>query len=49
MKVQDFAYNVAVRTMELLEHHQGYKVPEDTRKEVTAAIRKELHEIMKRS
>lgn len=42
MKVQDFAYNVAVRTIELLEQTQHYKIPEELRKEVTDKILGEI-------
>jgi hypothetical protein len=49
MKVQDFAYNVAMRTMELLEARQHYKIPEETRKEISQAILKEVHAIMAKS
>ena len=34
MKVQDFAYQVAIRTIELLEETQHYKIPENLRKEI---------------
>jgi hypothetical protein len=49
MKVQDFAYNVAARTLELLEQTQHYKIPEDLRKSVLAKIQSELNEIINRS
>jgi hypothetical protein len=49
MKVQDFAYNVAVKTMELLEHEQHYKIPEETRKKITAEILKNLNALIKSS
>jgi hypothetical protein len=49
MKVQDFAYNVAMRTMELLEHKQHYKITDEARKEISQDILSELHEIMKKS
>ena len=34
MKIEDFAYRVSARVMEILEHEQHYKIPEDTRKRV---------------
>ena len=49
MKVQDFAYNVCVRTMELLEQRQHYKIPEEARKEIAAAIFQELNALIKKS
>ena len=49
MKVQDFAYNVSVRTMELLEQKQHYKIPDDARKEIAAAILQELNALIKKS
>lgn len=49
MKVQDFAYRVAARTLELLEETQHYKIPENLRKEVTAKILQEVDAILKKS
>ncbi len=49
MKVQDFAYQVADRTMELLETQQHYKIPDETRKQILAKIRAELNELIKKS
>jgi len=49
MKVQDFAYNVAIKTMEYLEHEQHYKIPEDTRKEVLKHVAESLNDIIRRS
>ena len=49
MKVQDFAYRVATRTLELLEQTQHYKVPEDLRKQVLATIQSELNDLIKKS
>lgn len=47
MKIQDLAYQVAARTIELLEHTQHYKIPEDLRKEVLAKVQGELDEMIK--
>jgi len=47
MKVQDLAYQISARTIDLLEETQHYKIPEDLRKEVTAKIRAELNSIIK--
>jgi len=49
MKVQDLAYQVASRTIELLEETQHYKIPEELRKEVTSQILAELDTIIKKS
>jgi len=49
MKVQNFAYNVAVRTMDLLEQEQHYKIPDETRKEITQQIMKDLHRLLQQS
>lgn len=49
MKVEDFAYRVAVRTMELLSEMQHYKIPEDLRKQVTSRIQQEVNELVKAS
>jgi hypothetical protein len=47
MKIQEFAYNVVQRTMELLEEKQHYKIPEATRKEIQQQIRSEMSVLMK--
>jgi len=49
MKVQDFAYQVSKRTMELLETAQHYKISEAHRKEILAAIRRELDDLIEKS
>ena len=49
MRVQDFAYQVATRTMGLLEETQHYKIPEELRKDVLATIQKELNELIKKA
>ncbi len=49
MKVQDFAYQVAARTIDLLEHTQHYKIPEDLRKNVLSTIEKELSDLIKKA
>ncbi len=49
MKVQDFAYQVALRTIELLEHAQHYKVSEEHRKEILQKILQEVNDIVKKA
>ena len=49
MKVQDFAYKVAMRTIELLEETQHYKIPEQLRKDVSAKILVEIDKLLKDS
>ncbi|HNR33957.1 MAG TPA: hypothetical protein PKO36_02175 [Candidatus Hydrogenedentes bacterium] len=49
MKVQDFAYQVASRTLALLEETQHYKVPEDLRKSVLAQIQSEVDLLIKKA
>ncbi|HIJ65737.1 MAG TPA: hypothetical protein HPP77_07270 [Candidatus Hydrogenedentes bacterium] len=49
MKVQDFAYRVSARTIELLEETQHYKIPEELRKDVTEKILAEIDAIIKQS
>lgn len=46
MKVEDFAYKVSARTMELLDQTQHYKIPEQTRKEISAQILKEVNKLL---
>ncbi len=49
MKVEDFAYQVAVRTMELLEQEQHYKISEEHRKQILQKILQEIPQILKKS
>ena len=49
MKVQDFAYNVSARTIDLLEETQHYRIPEDLRKQVLAKLQAEVDDLLKKS
>lgn len=49
MKVDDFAYQVSVRTMELLHELHHYTITEDLKKQVTTRIQSEINEIIQRS
>ncbi len=49
MKVQDFAYQVSLRTMDLLENTQHYKITDIHRKEILATILKELDQLVHKS
>jgi hypothetical protein len=49
MKVQDFAYNVASRVIDLLEETQHYRIPEDLRKQVLTKIQDEIDDLLKKS
>jgi hypothetical protein len=49
VKVHDFAHQVAMRTIELLEEKQHYKVSEDHRKEILKLIRGEVDILLDRS
>jgi len=49
MKIDDFAYRIAARVMEILEHEQHYKIPEDTRKNVLNTILSEINDILRKS
>ena len=42
MKVDDFAYQVALRTMALLEEKQHYKVSEENKKQILLDIQSEV-------
>ena len=46
MKVHDFAYQVAARTIALLEEKQHYKVSEEHRKEILALIHGEVDTLL---
>ncbi len=49
MKVEDFAYQIALRTIELLEQEQHYKVSEERRKQILQKIIQEVPQILKKS
>jgi hypothetical protein len=49
MKVQDFAYQVTWRTIELLEETQHYRIPDELRKQITAKVLEELDDLIKKS
>lgn len=49
MKVQDFAYQVSLRTMDLLENAQHYKITDIHRKEILATILKEIDQWVQKS
>jgi hypothetical protein len=42
MKLEDFAYSVAERTLKLLENEHHYKVPDHVRKEIHEKIAGEI-------
>jgi len=47
MKVEDFAFRVAMRTIDLMEELQHYKVSDETKKEIGSRIGKEVNELLK--
>ena len=47
MKIQDLAYRVCARTMELLEKDGHYKIPEHLRKQISQQILDELDSLIK--
>lgn len=49
MKVDDFAYRVAARTIAILEQEQHYKVSDEHRKSVLDQIKKETNKLIKES
>ena len=49
MKVHDFAYQVAARTIDLLEEKQHYKVSEENRKEILALVHGEVDKLLDQS
>lgn len=49
MKVHDFAYQVAMRTIELLEETQHYKIPEPIRKDVGEKIVNDVDRLLKQA
>ncbi len=38
MKLENFSYHVAVKTLELLEKQYNYKIPEKVKKEIAEAV-----------
>ena len=49
MKVQDFAYQVSLRTMDLLAELHHYNIPEKLRKQILETIQLEIDDIIKKS
>lgn len=49
MKVHDFAHQVALRTIELLEQKQHYKISEENQKQILALIRGEVDTLLDRA
>ena len=49
MRIQDLAYRVSARTIELLEETQHYKIPEELRKQVTSTLLDELDTLIKQA
>jgi len=49
MKVHDFAYQVALRAIELLEQEQHYKVSEEHRKSILQKILNEVDSLLKKT
>ena len=49
MKIQELAYQVAMRTMSLLEETHHYNIPDASRKEVAQKILEELGDMIKKS
>ncbi len=46
MKVHDFAYQVAMRTIALMEEKQHYKVADENRREITEQILEEVDQLL---
>lgn len=38
MKLENFCYNVAMKTLEVLEKQHHYKIPDPVRKEIVEAV-----------
>jgi len=49
MKVHDFAYQVAMHTVHLLEQTQHYKIPEPVRKQVGEQVLRDVDELLKKA
>lgn len=49
MKVEDFAYRVAMRSIGLMEELHHYKVSEDVRRDIGKRIAKEVPQLLKDS
>jgi len=49
MKVHDFAYQVAQRTIALLEEKQHYKVSEENKKEILRLLQDEVDDLLDKS
>lgn len=49
MKIEDFAYSVAQRTLDLMEELHHYKISAEHRKEIATKITKEVPGLMKKT
>ena len=49
MKVEDFAYHVAMHTIALMEELQHYKVSEEVRRDIGKRIAKEVPQLLRDS
>lgn len=47
MKVEDFAYRVAMHTIALMEELQHYKVSEEARREIAKRIAKDVPQLLR--
>lgn len=47
MRLEDFVYRVALRTLELLEREAGYRVSPETKRKIAEDVRAETAELSK--
>ena len=46
MKLEEFSYNVVMKTLEVLEKQHHYKIPEKVKKEIAEAVIKEMDSLI---
>ncbi len=46
MKLENFSYNVVMKTLELLERLHHYKISDETRKEIAEAVLQDIDSLI---
>jgi hypothetical protein len=46
VKLEEFSYNVVMKTLEVLEKQHNYKIPEKVKKEIVEAVLKEMDSLI---
>lgn len=46
VKLENFCYNIAMKTLELLEREHHYKIPEKVKKQITEAVVEQMDSLI---